>query len=497
MNEKNTQKNRSSPNNSKIIENLKLKKINDYEYIVEKQGNMKVPLKIFASEKIIENLKKDKSIQQGINVASLPGIVKESLMMPDAHQGYGFSIGGVAAMDFENGCISPGGIGFDINCGVRLLSTPLTKEQIEEKVEILLDKIYEYVPCGVGSESQIRLSDQELNDVLEKGASWAVEKGYGNKDDLTHCEENGNMKTADSSKVSMRAKGRGRKQLGTLGAGNHFLEIQYVDEIYDSTIANQFNIGKKNQVVFMIHCGSRGLGHQVCSDYIKEMEKEFHDLVKDLPDKDLIFAPVNTKTFDDYFSAMSAAANFAWANRHIIAHFVRKAICEIFDIKNSDIKTVYDVAHNIAKIENHILNGKDQKLIVHRKGATRAFEPDHEEIPKSYKKYGQPILLPGSMGTSSYILVGTKKSMEKSFGSTAHGAGRVMSRFEAIKKFDGQKIKDELLKKNIHLKAKSVKGVAEESPDVYKDVDEIVKVSHETGIGKLVVKLKPIGVIKG
>lgn len=473
------------------------KKVSEFEYVIEKKGNMRVPVKIFANDKLMETLRQDRSIEQGINVASLPGICKASIMMPDAHQGYGFSIGGVAAMDFDKGCISPGGIGFDINCGVRLLSTPLKKEDVLEKIDVLLEKMFAYVPCGVGKESDLKLSDKELDDVLNRGAQWAVEHNIGNKDDLVHCEEQGRMKQADAKYVSQRAKARGRKQLGTLGAGNHFLEIQFVEKIYDKNAAEVFRINNENQVMIMIHCGSRGLGHQVCSDYIRKMEDAYPDIAKSLPDKDLIYAPSGSEMFRKYYAAMSAAANYAWTNRHIIAHFVRKAFSEVFDVKKSEIKTIYDVAHNIAKIEEHDVDGKKRKLIVHRKGATRAFPAEEKDVPEVYKKTGQPILLPGSMGTASYVLLGTKKAMEVSFGSTAHGAGRVMSRFKAIKSFRGEQIKAELASKNIHLKAKSWKGVAEESPKAYKDIDEVVKVSDKAGIGKLVVKLKPVGVIKG
>jgi tRNA-splicing ligase RtcB len=473
------------------------KKVSENIYVVEKKGDMKVPLKIFASPGILKKLKQDNSIQQGINVASLPGICKASIMMPDAHQGYGFSIGGVAAIDYKEGCISPGGIGFDINCGVRLLSTSLSKAEVMEKIDALLERLYEYIPCGVGHESQLKLTDKQIDDVLNNGAKWAVDNGYGNKDDLTHCEENGNMKTADASKITPRAKARGRKQLGTLGAGNHFLEIQSVEEIFDKDVADKFNIKNKDQVTVMIHCGSRGLGHQVCSDYIKEMEEKYPELIDSLPDKNLVYAPSGSETFNNYFKAMSAAANFAWANRHMIAHYVRKAFSEIFEIKEKDIKTIYDVAHNIAKKEEHTVDGKKKTLLVHRKGATRAFPAGEKDIPKVYKETGQPIMIPGSMGTASYVLVGTEKAMQESFGSTAHGAGRVMSRFAAIKKFNSEKIKSDLLKKNIHIKARSVKGISEESPDAYKDVDEVVKVSDNTGIAKLVAKLKPMGVIKG
>lgn len=474
---------------------MDLKKQNEYSYIVEKKGKMKVPLKIFASEKILNHLKKDKSIQQGINVASLPGIKGSSIMMPDAHQGYGFSIGGVAAIDAEHGCISPGGIGFDINCGVRLLTTNLKKSEVEPKIKPLLDELFKNIPPGVGGKSIFRLSDQELDDVLKNGAEWALRQGYGVQEDLDHCEENGRMKDADPNKVSHKAKSRGRAQLGTLGSGNHFLEIQRVAKIFDKETAKVFGINEEDQIVVLIHCGSRGLGHQVCSDYLRKMEDTYPDIMAKLPEKDLIYAPAKTQLADDYFKAMSAAANYAWANRHIIGHQVRKSFKHLF--KNAELQTVYDVAHNIAKLEQHSADNETFTAYVHRKGATRAFGPGKMEIPKNYQSTGQPIFIPGSMGTSSYVLVGTEKSHQESFASTAHGAGRVMSRHEAIRKYRGEQIKQDLEKDSIYVKAASWKGITEEAPPVYKDVDEVVKVSDQAGIGKLVAQLKPLGVIKG
>lgn len=471
------------------------KKINEYSYLVEKQGKMNVPLKIFASEKLMENMIGDRCIGQGMNVASLPGIQGFSMMMPDAHQGYGFSIGGVAAFCSHEGCISPGGIGFDINCGVRVLATNLTKSEVEPKIKELLDVLFKNIPSGVGSESTIRLTDKDFEEVLSIGAQWALNKGYGSKDDLHFCEENGSLKNADPSLVSSRARSRGRKQLGTLGSGNHFLEIQYVDDLYDEETAKVFGFTKKDQVVIMIHTGSRGLGHQVASDFLRKMEDAFPEIMATLPEKDLIYAPINSPLAKDYFKAMCAAANYAWTNRHIIAHFAKTAIKEVFP--DVVFKSVYDVAHNIAKKEIHTVDGVEKEVIVHRKGATRAFGPGHVEIPEEYREVGQPVLIPGSMGTASFILVGTKESMTTSFGSTAHGAGRVMSRFAAKKQFNAQDIKSDLEKNNIFIKAASLKGIVEEAPLVYKDVDEVVKVSHDAHIGNIVVRLRPIGVIKG
>jgi tRNA-splicing ligase RtcB len=404
-------------------------------------------------------------------------------MLPDAHQGYGFSIGGVAAIDFEHGCISPGGIGFDINCGVRLLVTPLKKEEVEPKIKELMDSMFRNVPSGVGSESFIRLSNPE--------------QGYGFKEDLERSEEGGRMKEADASKVSNKAKSRGREQLGTLGAGNHFLEVQFVEHINDKKVAEAFGIKEEGQVTVMIHCGSRGLGHQVCSDYLREMEEADPELMKTLPEKDLIYAKAGTQLAKDYFAAMAASANYAWANRHIIAHQVRKSFKEIFGIEPEQIKTVYDVAHNIAKIEEHVIDGEKRKVYVHRKGATRSLPAGNMNVPEVYRKVGQPVIIPGSMGTASYLLVGTQGALDETFGSTAHGAGRVMSRTEAIRSFRGEQIRKDLAEHHIYLKAGSLKGVSEEAPAVYKDIDEVVKVSHEAGIGNLVAKLRPIGVIKG
>jgi len=475
-------------------EPIELKKISDNVWEIPKSGEMKVPTRIFASEKLLEKMKQDRSLQQAKNVACLPGIYKYACVMPDGHEGYGFPIGGVAALDVKTGGISPGGIGYDINCGVRLLQTNLTKEQMYPKIKDLLDALFKSVPAGLGG-SNITVTTEVLDGLLNKGAKWAVENGYGNQDDLDHCESNGCMEQADASRVSDKAKNRGRKQLATLGSGNHFLEIQYVDEIYDVEVAKAFGITEKDQVVLMIHCGSRGLGHQVCSDYLREMERTFPEIIAKIPDKELIYAPAGHKLCDDYLKAMSAAANFAWCNRHIIGHQTRLAFKKVFP--DVELKTVYDVAHNICKVEEHKIDGEMKKVYLHRKGATRAFPPGHPELAEDYRSVGQPILLPGSMGTASYILVGTEEGMEATFGSTAHGAGRVMSRHEALRKFKGEQVKKDLEAQKISLKSASWKGVAEEAPGVYKDIDEVARVSDETGIGRKVVRLRPIGVIKG
>lgn len=468
------------------------KKINEYSYIVEKQGDMRVPLKIFASEQLIKKMQEDESIKQGINVACLPGIQEYSIMMPDAHQGYGFSIGGVAAFDLENGIISPGGIGYDINCGVRLLSSTLTNEEIQEKLPELLNKLFKKIPPGIGEKSTYRVTDEELDDLMTRGPIWAVERGIGTQEDLDMCESKGKMPNANPKRVSQKARSRGRTQLGTLGSGNHFIEIQTIQEIYDEEIAKKFEL-KKGNIVVLIHSGSRGLGHQVCSDYIRKMEDEYKI---DLPDKSLINAPIKSELGQEYYEAMCAAANFAWTNRHIMAHQVRESFKEVFK-KEIELKTIYDVAHNIAKIETHTIKGEQKQVLVHRKGATRAFPKNHEDLPQKYKETGQPIFIPGSMGTSSYILVGSQNSMKESFGSTAHGAGRMLSRHAATQKWTGQQIKEELAKNNILIKASSMRGISEEAPEAYKDVDDVVQVSNLAGIGKLVAKVKPLGVIKG
>lgn len=472
----------------------RFKKITDYKYCLEKEGSMKVPAEIFMNEKLFEGLEEG-AIGQLRNVTELPGIYKKAMAMPDSHQGYGFPIGGVAAIDYEQGCISPGGIGFDINCGVRLLATDLDKEKVEARIKELLEALYKHVPVGVGRSSDLKLADDELDNVLENGSRWAHSKGYGNEDDCDLCEEGGKMPGAKAAKVSPKAKARGRNQLGTLGAGNHFLEVQIVEQIYDKDIAEKFGVTREGQIVVMIHCGSRGLGHQVCSDYLRKMEEKYPDIMQKLPEKDLIYAPAGSDLANDYYAAMAASANFAWANRHMIAHNTRKAFHEIFPEARLD--AVYDVAHNIAKIEEHEIDGELKKCYVHRKGATRAFGPGRKEIPEKYREVGQPILIPGSMGTASYVLVGTAKAEEETFGSTAHGAGRLMSRFKAIKSFNGDRIRSDLAKVQIYVKARSTKGISEEAPGAYKDVDEVVKTSHDAGIGNLVVKVRPLGVLKG
>ncbi len=471
---------------------MKLKKISEYIYEIPKTGKMNVPGRIFASDKLIEDIKKDKTLEQVKNVAMLPGILKSSMAMMDAHQGYGFSIGGVAAFDIDKGVISPGGVGYDINCSIRLLKTNLTLKDIEKvgKKEII-HSLFRSIPSGVGRGGKIELGKNELDEVLKGGAQWAVEKGYGVKEDYIHTEENGKLEPCNPDDVSQRAKARGKNQLGSLGAGNHFLEMQIVEEVFDEKTAKVFGL-KKGQIILMIHCGSRGLGHQVASDYIKEMEKEYGYPEQD---RELVNAPIKSDLGKKYLSAMRCAANFAFANKQLITHWVRENLKHYFSKIKIDV--VYDVCHNIAKFEKHKINGEEKKVLIMRKGATRSFGPGRKELPKDYQKTGQPILIPGSMGTASYVLVGTKKAEEVSFGSTAHGSGRVESRTQARKTLKAEDIKKQLEEKNIYVEAGSFKGIVEEAPQVYKDVDEVVRVSNEIGIGNLVVKLKPLGVVKG
>ncbi|MGM5485451.1 MAG: RtcB family protein, partial [Nanobdellota archaeon] len=411
---------------------MKLRKTGEAKYVYDKEGNMNTDAVFFLNDKLL-GLVEDKAVEQAKNVACLPGIKGQSIAMSDMHMGYGFPIGGVAAFDKEEGCITPGGIGFDINCGVRLLKTNLKYDDIKDDVRKLVLKLFEKIPCGVGRGSDLNLSMDDMDEVLVQGSSWALSQGFGVEDDLKFCESGGEMKGADPDNVSHKAKARGKKQLGTLGAGNHFLEIQEVMET-----DNKFGL-EKGQIVLMIHCGSRGLGHQVCSDYLRRMEDAFPELIKALPEKDLVYAPISSDIAKEYYSAMKAAANFAWANRHVIASKVREAVCELYPEAKLDL--VYDVAHNIAKLEEHTLDGEKEEVYVHRKGATRAFPPGHPELPEDYRETGQPVLLPGSMGTASYVLVGTEKAMQECFGSSAHGAGRVMSRAKAKREFKADSVR--------------------------------------------------------
>lgn len=473
---------------------MELKKINDYTWEIPRQGQMRVPAVIYASEKLLGTIKKDQTLEQAKNVACLPGIQKCSYVMPDGHQGYGFPIGGVAAFDLEEGIISPGGVGYDINCGVRLLRSDYREKDIASRRRQLLVEIFKEVPAGVGKGGVTKLNRSVLLEILTKGAEWAVENGYGTREDLILTEENGRMKEADPSYLSSRALERGIPQLGTLGSGNHFLELQKVETIYDSEVARIFGIDEVGQIMVMIHCGSRGLGHQVATDFIELMENKVGS--QGLPDRELINAAIKSPLGQQYYKSMCAAVNYAFANRQMIAHWVREVFARVLG-SSAGMRQVYDVCHNVAKIEKHRVDGQEKLLCVHRKGATRSFGPGRPEIPAVYRPYGQPVIIPGSMGTASYILVGTNEAEELSFSSTAHGAGRVMSRHEALRRFRGEQIRDQLQAKGIELQSTSLKGVAEEAAAAYKDVDEVVRTSHEVGIGRLVAKVVPLGVMKG
>ena len=479
---------------------LQPKKIGNMEYRIEADSSlgMKVPVTIYADEVLMKKMMTDRTIKQAINVATLPGILQHAVVLPDGHEGYGFPVGGVAAMDADEGMISPGGVGYDINCGVRLLRTNLTEEQVRPKLGELVNDLFKSIPSGVGSKGAVRLNQSELDEVLVKGVNWAIEHGYGVSDDANVCEENGQIANADPNKVSDKARKRGAPQLGSLGSGNHFLEVQRVEEIHDEEAAKRMGI-KKGSVTVLIHCGSRGFGHQVCSDYLRISEHVQEKYNIHLADRELACVPNNSEEGESYRAAMFAALNFAWSNRQMITHWTRKSFERVFGQTESDLdmKLVYDVAHNIAKVENHKIDGKNRRVVVHRKGATRAFPANLEEVPLKYRDLGQPVLVPGSMGTGSWILLGKENSMSKSFGSTAHGAGRMMSRSKARRDFTEEQVKKSLHDKGIFIKSLTRDGVVEETPEAYKNVDSVVNVSHELGIATKVAKLVPIGVIKG
>lgn len=480
----------------------KLEKIDNYRWKIPSsyKPGMKVPGLIFASEALLPGISNDKAPEQVANVAFLPGIVKYSLAMPDIHWGYGFSIGGVAATDPQaHGVISPGGVGYDINCGVRLLRSDLTEKDLKPRLEDLINSLFGNIPCGVGSSGNIRVKDKEESEIFLKGAGWAVQKGYGIKEDLECTEDNGYIKGADPDKVSDRAYERGRKQSGTLGSGNHFLEIQVVDEIFDEKVAASYGIFK-GQITVMIHSGSRGLGYQVCDDYVKSMVRCLGKYNINVPDRQLACAPIDSPEGGAYLSAMKCAANYAWANRQCLMYLARMVFEKVFNKSWSSLglSLVYDVAHNIAKMERHKVDDKEKVLCVHRKGATRAFPPGHRDLPERYKETGQPVIIPGDMGSCSYVLSGAQGAMEETFGSTCHGAGRRMSRSAAIKKCSGRRIDRELFEKSgIIVRTKGRSTLAEEAPEAYKDVEAVVNVVHSAGISKKVARMKPLGVIKG
>lgn len=457
---------------------------------------MLVPARIFALEEMLDAMLEDRSLQQLINVAGLPGIQEAALVMPDAHEGYGFPIGGVAATSFPDGVISPGGIGYDINCGVRLLVTGLTSEEVKDKMPELSEELYNEIPSGPGKGGQVKLSADEMDKVLLQGARWAVDNGYGFGQDLDNIESKGGLGGADPTCVSIQARERGKDQLGTIGAGNHFVEVDRVEEIFDEEAAEAFGL-KKEQIVVLIHTGSRGLGHQVATDYIRIMMQAMPHYGIKTSDRELACVPFNSKEGQNYFKAMCCAANYAWCNREVITWEVRNTWEKVFGKQAGNISVLYDVAHNIAKIEQHTVNGEIKKVIVHRKGATRAFGPGFEELPPAFRKTGQPVLIPGSMGTASYVLKGTTKSMEASFGSSCHGAGRRLSRTAAKKQVNAPGLKQSLEEQGISIRAGSFRGVAEEAPIAYKDVDLVVETVHKAGIAMKVAKLRPMAVIKG
>lgn len=478
-----------------------IKKVGDVEYRIEEDPKRKmlVPVTIYADDSLLSKMVTDRTLDQAVNVATLPGVEKHVVVLPDGHEGYGFPVGGVAATDVNEGVISPGGVGYDINCGVRLIRTNLNENDVRQKLKELVNELFRAVPSGVGSEGAFKLSGSELDNVLTEGVKWAIKNGYGFEGDADVCEENGQMKDADPSKVSNMARKRGAPQLGSLGSGNHFLEVQKVDKIFDPEAAKEYGIDHEGQITILIHCGSRGFGHQVCTDYLRVSESALRKYNIQLPDRELACVPNNSPEGESYRKAMYAALNFAWSNRQMITHWTRKTLEKVFNMSESDLdmRLVYDVAHNIAKVEKHKVNGSSKDVVVHRKGATRAFPAGREEIPQKYRDFGQPVLLPGSMGTASWILRGGPKSMELTFGSTAHGAGRTMSRSAAKRSYTAQGVQEKLQSRGIYVKALTREGVVEEAPEAYKNVDAVADVSHKIGIATKVARLVPIGVIKG
>jgi tRNA-splicing ligase RtcB len=476
-----------------------VERIDDYRVRLPKTGGMRVDGIVYADARMMQDIQKDESLQQVRNVAHLPGIVGASIAMPDIHWGYGFPIGGVAAMDAEEGVVSPGGVGYDINCGVRLLRSSLTRDEIAPHREAIVAQMYRSVPTGVGAHrTDLKLSGRDLRQVLEKGAAWAVSKGLGRAEDLDTIEERGCIAGADPDLVSGRAEERGQSQLGTLGSGNHFAELQYVAEVFDETIAAAFGLFK-DQITVMIHSGSRGLGHQVCTDHLRVMGDASRKYGIVLPDRQLACAPISSPEGRNYLAAMAAAANFAFANRQVMAHWIRESLAAALGIApdRTGVSVVYDVCHNIAKFETFTVNGRPRKLCVHRKGATRAYPPGHAGTPAAYRDAGQPVLIPGDMGRYSYVMAGAQAAMDETFGSACHGAGRLMSRGEAKRSVKGRSLIKEMADRGVHVMAAGMATVAEEMPEAYKDVADVVNVVHGAGIAVKVAQLRPIGVIKG
>jgi tRNA-splicing ligase RtcB len=477
-----------------------LKKINDFEWEIPKsyRDDMRVSVRIFATHELITQVLNDKSLDQAVNAATLPGLAGEVVVMPDMHQGYGFPIGGVAATEFPQGVVSPGAIGYDINCGVRLLASRVEYDSVREKLDSLASLLNKYCPTGVGSQGVVRANLPELDMILREGARWALKNGYALVNDLQRTEEGGCLEDADPAMVSNRAKMRGKEQIGSLGAGNHFIEVDVVEKVFDGAAATAMGL-HQGCLTVQIHCGSRGLGHQICTDYVQEFQGAVHRYGIDLPDRELVCAPMDSPEGRAYLGAMRAAANFAFANRQLLAHSARRAFEETFAGKGSgwELVQVYDIAHNMGKIETHSLHGRLVKVCIHRKGATRAFGPGSPELPWEYRSIGQPVLVPGSMGTASYVLTGTEESMIKSWGSSCHGAGRLMSRHQAKREIRGEQLRNDLEGRGIKVRAGSLPGLAEESPHAYKDVDAVVDTVVSAGIAKKVARLIPVAVIKG
>jgi tRNA-splicing ligase RtcB len=478
----------------------KIVKIDNFRWRINKdfQPGMRVPGIIYSDDDLIRSALDDNAFRQVANVATLPGIQKASLAMPDIHWGYGFPIGGVAAIDVHSGVVSPGGVGYDINCGVRLLRSDLEADEVKPYIEELIDRIFADVPCGLGSRGKIFVEGKNLDRVLIKGAKWAVDKGFGWNEDVEYCEENGEMPDADPQFISAKARKRGNDEIGTLGSGNHFLEIQRVESVFDTELADVYGIFP-GQLCAMIHCGSRGFGHQVCDDYAKAFVGKMAGYEISVPDKQLACAPIESPDGKQYISAMACAANYAWANRQAITHLLRCSFEQIFGkgAEKLGLRLVYDVAHNIAKYEKHSVDGKEKRLLVHRKGATRAFGPGRPELPQAYRKHGQPVIIPGDMGTASFLLTGTENAMHETFGSTCHGAGRVLSRNAAIKEFKGRRIHQELLERGVYARWEGRETMLEEAPDAYKNIDKVIDVVVGAGIAKKVARLVPMGVVKG
>jgi len=478
-----------------------LNKIDDYRWEIPRNYKecMRTSTVVYADEKMLETIRQDNALEQAANIACMPGILGKALAMPDIHWGYGFPIGGIIAESAEEGVISPGGLGFDINCGVRMVRSDLTVDELRPKIKELMETLFSLIPCGVGSEGSVSAKGSEIDRVLDEGAEWAVEKGYGWSDDLEVTEEQGRYDAADSSKVSTKAKQRGRNQIGTLGSGNHFLEVDRVDTIFEPEIAKSFGIEREGQIVVTVHCGSRGLGHQVATDYLKVMEEKMKEYGFDLPDRQLACAPIKSKEGQEYFAAMAAATNFGWANRQLILDGIRKAFSSVFhrDAEALGLRMVYDVAHNIAKVEEYEVDGKRQKAYIHRKGATRALPAGHPLIPPKYRDVGQPVIIPGDMGSASYLLVGWKNSIKESFGSTCHGAGRLLSRSAATKRYTEKEVRKKMAERGIYLKSATVEGILEEAPGAYKNIDDVVRITHEAGLSHMVARVVPVGVMKG